>query len=558
MVLEVLVSVSHFAATTPAIVVVCLGAGLFLVGILAVTSFFFRRKSTVVYRKSGVYLTNRSPIAEEIPLKSNQIIIRRKSDVTTCGARTPHLVMKKSPSPPLHYAASSSKSGSPITPPTEEIGGGGGCRKINRNAIAIHTNPICNTATYCEVHGSTKCTHSSATNMKSSNHLVKRENSRSPRTSPQISPSTSTPANLGSHETISLGPKNVNSNYTTDFIPESDADANPVDLMQSLTATTETGISPPSGVMGSRDITSLESMAGPSSSEKTGGGQNHLGILHFKIRYMDKKGTLVVTVVKCEGLSPLSPEKDQDTLDPYVKLQLLPEKQQRVKTRVLRHTRQPIYDEDFTFYGVQPNQLTEMTLHFVVLSFDRYSRDDVIGEVFYPMEGTDVSNTENSAIEVAVDIQPRNYKMQTQGRGEVLLSLCYQPTANRLTVVVLKARNLPKMDVSGLADPYAKLYLLYDGQRLMKKKTHVKKRTLNPVFNESFVFDLPPAATQSTNLDKVSLLVSVLDWDRVTKNEVIGRLELGSGASTPTSTHHWSEVLNCPRRQIADWHRLQP
>lgn len=116
----------------------------------------------------------------------------------------------------------------------------------------------------------------------------------------------------------------------------------------------------------------------------------------------------------------------------------------------------------------------------------------------------------------------------------------------------------------------AKLYLLYDGQRLMKKKTHVKKRTLNPVgfihnayynlnshflklthnlksnkfspisvprkrgndegsaltyvslqvFNESFVFDLPPAATQSTNLDKVSLLVSVLDWDRVTKNEV--------------------------------------
>lgn len=51
-----------------------------------------------------------------------------------------------------------------------------------------------------------------------------------------------------------------------------------------------------------------------------------LSILVFLFcRYMDKKGTLVVTVVKCEGLSPLSPEKDQDTLDPYVKLQLLPE-----------------------------------------------------------------------------------------------------------------------------------------------------------------------------------------------------------------------------------------
>ena len=42
-----------------------------------------------------------------------------------------------------------------------------------------------------------------------------------------------------------------------------------------------------------------------------------------------------------------------------------------------------------------------------------------------------------------------------------------------------------------LADPYVKIYLMYNGQRISKKKTHVKKRTLNPVFNESFVFDLP-------------------------------------------------------------------
>jgi len=110
--------------------------------------------------------------------------------------------------------------------------------------------------------------------------------------------------------------------------------------------------------------------------------------------------------------------------------------------------------------------------------------------------------------------------MKTQGRGEVLVSFCWQPTANRLTVVVLKARNLPKMDVTGLADPYVKLYLIYDGQRISKKKTHIKKRTLNPVYNESFVFDLPPAASQSTNLEKVSLQLLLLDWDRVTKNEV--------------------------------------
>lgn len=41
------------------------------------------------------------------------------------------------------------------------------------------------------------------------------------------------------------------------------------------------------------------------------------------------------------------------------------------------------------------------------------------------------------------------------------------------------------------SDPYVKIYLLYNGQRIAKKKTHVKKRTLNPVFNESFLFDVP-------------------------------------------------------------------
>jgi len=73
------------------------------------------------------------------------------------------------------------------------------------------------------------------------------------------------------------------------------------------------------------------------------------------------------------------------------------------------------------------------------------------------------------------------------------------------------------MDVTGLADPYVKIYLLYNQQRIAKKKTHVKKRTLSPVFNESFVFDIPNGAD---GLNNVSLEFMLLDWDRVTKNEV--------------------------------------
>lgn len=58
---------------------------------------------------------------------------------------------------------------------------------------------------------------------------------------------------------------------------------------------------------------------------------------------------------------------------------------------------------------------------------------------------------------------------------------------------------------------------------MAKKKTHVKKRTLNPVYNESFVFEVP-----ADNLDNVSLELLLLDWDRVTKNEVGGVLIIQS------------------------------
>ncbi|PRD33074.1 UNVERIFIED_CONTAM: Syt4 [Trichonephila clavipes] len=274
---------------------------------------------------------------------------------------------------------------------------------------------------------------------------------------------------------------------------------------------------------------------------------HNLGSLRLK--YNAEKLSLQVSIVRCTDLPPK--DSNNGSSDPYVKLQLLPEKQHKVKTRVLRKTVDPVYDEDFTFYGINPNQLHATTLHFVVLSFDRYSRDDVIGEVICPLSGVDFKELEKQ-LEMTKEITPRNLKIRYQGRGELLVSLCYQPAANRLTVVVLKARNLPKMDFAGLCDPYVKIYLLYNNQRIAKKKTHVKKRTTNPVFNESFVFEVP----YNEGLENISLEFLVLDWDRVTKNEVIGRLELGPRSGGPAQ-QHWNEVCNAPRRQIAEWHKLK-
>jgi len=42
------------------------------------------------------------------------------------------------------------------------------------------------------------------------------------------------------------------------------------------------------------------------------------------------------------------------------------------------------------------------------------------------------------------------------------------------------------MDMSGTSDPYVKVYILPDKKKKFETKVH--RKTLNPVFNETFVF----------------------------------------------------------------------
>lgn len=109
------------------------------------------------------------------------------------------------------------------------------------------------------------------------------------------------------------------------------------------------------GIENEKDKAELESSEKVERGLVNGEYKDGLGQLIFKLRYQADQNALVVTVVKCKGL----PERgmQNSTSDPYVKLQLLPDKQDRVKTRVLRNTRDPVYDEDFTFFGISKTQL---------------------------------------------------------------------------------------------------------------------------------------------------------------------------------------------------------
>uniref|UniRef100_A0A3B4A3L0 C2 domain-containing protein n=1 Tax=Periophthalmus magnuspinnatus TaxID=409849 RepID=A0A3B4A3L0_9GOBI len=154
-----------------------------------------------------------------------------------------------------------------------------------------------------------------------------------------------------------------------------------------------------------------------------------LGCLSLTVDYNFPKKALVVTVVGARGLPAVS----QGSSDPYVKLTILPEKKHRVKTRVLRRTLDPLFDETFSFYGVSYSALPDLTLHFLVLSFDRFARDDVIGEALVPLRGVDPST---GRVHLTQDITRRSTQVRNERHvcQSCLLSSKVAPTSigNRL------------------------------------------------------------------------------------------------------------------------------
>lgn len=82
--------------------------------------------------------------------------------------------------------------------------------------------------------------------------------------------------------------------------------------------------------------------------------------------------------------------------------------------------------------------------------------------------------------------------------GRIQFSVGYNFQESTLTVKVMKAQELPAKDFSGTSDPFVKIYLLPDKKH--KLETKVKRKNLNPHWNETFLFEGEAGATPSMPL----------------------------------------------------------
>uniref|UniRef100_A0A674MLF2 Synaptotagmin-like protein 5 n=1 Tax=Takifugu rubripes TaxID=31033 RepID=A0A674MLF2_TAKRU len=125
--------------------------------------------------------------------------------------------------------------------------------------------------------------------------------------------------------------------------------------------------------------------------------------------------------------------------------------------------------------------------------------------------------------------------------GEILLNISYSYKTGALNILVKECHNLATGDErKQRTDAYVKTYLLPDTSRQSKRKTSIKSKSINPVFNENLRYVI-----SHSQLETRSLQVSVWHHDRFGQNRFLGEVEL---------TFDTWELDT----QIEEWYALQP
>ncbi|XP_018559020.1 synaptotagmin-2 [Lates calcarifer] len=288
------------------------------------------------------------------------------------------------------------------------------------------------------------------------------------------------------------------------------------------------------------------------------------GSLRFSVYYDQLQSRLVVTVLQVEGLLDHS---QTCSLQPFVKLRLMwagsegvevegckDEKGegtppvlwsvlQEWRTRIVKGSCNPLFGDQFSCILQQDtDSLHHITLRMEVRDFDKFSRHTVLGEVRVPLGQLNISYP----LELQEDLQIPQKDLV----GEVLLSLKFLPTSQRLEVGLLKVRTvLP--EIRSNTALYARISVQCNQCKLRYQKTSVAARGLVTVFNEVLMFSLPESP-----LEQCKIMVSVYETHPTRKStkHLIGQLTVGKEKSSEDK--HWNLMMCSVRQPIAKWHGL--
>lgn len=311
------------------------------------------------------------------------------------------------------------------------------------------------------------------------------------------------------------------------------------------------------------DVSDLNSTLG----DQEPGTGTRCGALEVKFSYDMSTRKLTVNVIQAQDL----PSRDRGGANHVqVRILLLPHKRQKYKTKI-RNGSNLQFNETFIFSRISPEEINNMGLRFRLYGCERMRREHLIGESIIPFSSMNLE--ENNAIWLM--LEPRSnlahsdsktdisslarsdstgstHSMQHGGLPELLLGLAYNGTTGRLSVEVIKGSHFHNVSLNRAPDTYVKLSLVSSsGQEIARSKTSVRRGQPNPLFKETFVFQV--ALFQ---LPDVTLMVSVYNKRSMKRKEMIGWFSLGLNSSGEEELAHWNDMRENKGEQVCHWHIL--
>ncbi|XP_061454337.1 synaptotagmin-like protein 4 [Rhineura floridana] len=289
------------------------------------------------------------------------------------------------------------------------------------------------------------------------------------------------------------------------------------------------------------------------------------GEIAFSLSYEQKLQTLFIHIKECRQLAYADEAKKRS--NPYVKTYLLPDKsrQGKRKTTIKRNTVSPLYNE-LLKYEIDQSLLLTRTVQFSVWHHDRFGRNTFLGEAEVPMDSWNFK----SQLEESLPLHGKNTAdsaASPQYKGELVVSLKFIPPAKHpnvgtgrkgkreeggeLQVWIKEAKNLTAVKSGGTSDSFVKGYLLPLRSKATKRKTPVVKKSLNPHYNHTLVYNNIPVE----ELPHICLELTVWDREPLSSNDFLGgvRLGVGNGMSHGQAVD-WMDSMG---EEISLWQKMR-
>ncbi|PAA53866.1 hypothetical protein BOX15_Mlig004388g2, partial [Macrostomum lignano] len=219
-------------------------------------------------------------------------------------------------------------------------------------------------------------------------------------------------------------------------------------------------------------------------------------------------------------------------------------------TKIHKRTLNPEFEEEFIF-ELKQQDINWSVLEITVFDYDPCSLDDCLGQVKLPLAEVDLSEKQvmwKGICSMEKDPDPEHTV------GDLMFSMSYLPSAKRLSVSIMKARNLREAHKDKpLSDALVRVTLsTQHGKKQKKKKTSTcKSPNGNPSWEEALTF---------TGISEEDLaggyLELVVCHDGVLTSTEVSRVYLGPDTSGEEYQHWWNMVKS--KGAAAQWHKLHP